>query len=104
MIGIGQQADLVDMLEGMRAAEEAANNDQPGWSERALDELLEVGRNLGRFTIEQLREASTLESPTDERAWGGVIQRASRAGLIARCGFAPAKSSNGSPKPVWRVV
>lgn len=99
-----QQVDMVTVLDGMHAAEEAANRSEPCWSERALAALLEAGRQLGRFTIEQARETCNVESPTDGRAWGGVVNKASREGLIIRIGFAPAKSSNGSPKPVWKVA
>lgn len=41
--------------------------------------------------------------PPDPRAFGGVIQKAAREGLIERVGYAPANSSNRSPKCVWRV-
>jgi hypothetical protein len=100
----GEQVDLIGMLDGMKAAEDAANHVEPSWSERALEAMLETGRALGKFTIEDVREACKVESPTDQRAWGGVVQRAARLHLITRVGYAPAKSSNGSPKPVWRVA
>lgn len=100
----GDQADLISLLDGMKAAEEAANIVEPSWSDKALDAMLEAGKALGNFTIEDVRAACKVESPTDERAWGGVVQRASRKKLIVRIGYAPAKSSNGSPKPVWRVA
>lgn len=98
----GNQADLVDMLDGMRAAEEAANRAQAGWSDRALEALVEVGHTLEHFTIEDLREKAGVESPTDERAWGGVVKRAARLGIIRKVGYAPAKSSHGSPKLLWK--
>ena len=100
----GEQVDLIGMLDGMKAAEDAANHVEPSWSERALEAMLETGRALGKFTIEDVRESCKVESPTDQRAWGGVVQRASRKKLIVRIGYAPAKSSHGSPKPVWRVA
>ena len=98
------QIDLVDMLDGMRAAEENANRKEQGWSLRALSALLDTGKRLGTFTIEDLRESCQVDSPTDQRAWGGVINYASRHKLIRRVGYAPARSSNGSPKPVWEVI
>lgn len=100
-----QQVDIVDMLDGMHAAEEAANRSEPCWSEMALDALLEAGRQLGDFTIEEARVICEVESPTDRRAWGGVVNRAAGRGMIIRTGdFRAARSSHGSPKPVWRVA
>lgn len=42
--------------------------------------------------------------PPDARAWGHVMLKAKAEGLIVSAGYAPAKSSNGSPKVLWRVV
>ncbi|OQC36088.1 MAG: hypothetical protein BWX64_02210 [Acidobacteria bacterium ADurb.Bin051] len=89
---------------GMVAAEDRARLSDPGWPERALAAMLEAGRRLGRFTVEDARQLAGVEAPTDQRAWGAVVNRASRRGLIRRVGFAPARSSNGSPKPVWEVT
>ena len=100
----GNLGNQIDMLDGMAAAEEAANRAQQGWSDRALAALLTTGQRLGHFTIDQLRREAGVESPTDERAWGGVIKRAARLGIIVRVGYAPAASSHGSPKPVWRLA
>ena len=89
---------------GMVLAEERARLVSPDWPERALEAMLEAGRRLGRFTVEDARELAGVEAPTDQRAWGAVVNWASRRGLIRRVGFAPARSSNGSVKPVWEVV
>lgn len=94
----------IGVLEGMRAAEDAANRAVEGWSETALEAVKEVGARLGRFTVEELRNASVLEAPTDQRAWGGVIQRAARLGIIVRDGYSTSKTSNGAPVYVWRFV
>lgn len=40
--------------------------------------------------------------PPDPRAYGGIIQAAVKAGIIVKVGYAPAKSSNCSPKCLWR--
>lgn len=40
--------------------------------------------------------------PPDARAYGGIIRSAARANMIERVGYAPAKTSNCSPKCVWR--
>ena len=99
-----QQQIFPDLLDGMRAAEDAANRAVDGWSESALEAAKETGAKLGRFTVEELRNASVLEAPTDQRAWGGVIQRAARLGIIVRDGYSTSKASNGAPVYVWRFV
>lgn len=40
----------------------------------------------------------------DLRSFGGVIRSLSADGFIQRNGYAAAKSSNGSGKPVWEKV
>ena len=99
-----QQIDLCDMLAGMVAAEEAANRAVAGWSEVALDMIFEYGQQLGQFTIESIRLASGLPSPTSNKAWGGVVQSAARKGYIRRVGFAPSRSSNGLPMTLWELT
>ena len=99
-----ERREVPGLPSGMVAAEERARLVSPGWPERALEALLAAGRRLGRFTVEDARELAGVEAPTDQRAWGAVVNRASRRGLIRRVGFAPARSSNGSPKPVWEVT
>lgn len=93
---------------GMKRAADHADNDSPGWTERAYQALrsyVEGRLHSETFTIEQAREVAGLlvDEPPDGRAWGAVTQRAIRAGLIVRTGeYAPAASSNGSPKPLYR--
>ncbi len=43
-------------------------------------------------------------APRDGRAWGGVIRKMASEGALLRVGFRPARSSNGSAKPVWRSM
>ena len=43
--------------------------------------------------------------PPSNRAWGGVVVRASKAGLITRAGFSNVKNAkaHSTPATVWRV-
>ncbi len=106
----------VDMFEEGRQgmAQAAANAElvEPGWGERALTALHRYARvrlavaNIRHpdFTAEQARDAIVIESPTDSRAWGAVVAKAIRLGYIEKTGqFAPARSSHGSPKPLYRA-
>ena len=57
------------------------------------------------FLAEEVRNFATgLDLPPDGRAWGVVFRSAAREGLIVKAGYAPAKSSNLSPKVLWRVA
>lgn len=58
-----------------------------------------------QFMTEDLREQvePIIGLPHDGRAWGHIIQSAARAGWIRRVGYAPARSSNLSPKPLWEA-
>lgn len=93
---------------GMHSAQSHAEREVPGWASgayRLLTRFL-VERNSD-FTIESFRwwaATNGLPDPPDARAFGGVTQRAIREGFIERVGYAPAASSNGSPKPLYRAV
>ena len=93
---------------GIAQAEDHANAVEPNWSEDALHLLEQFCRQAtAPFIIEEVRafaEDRGFASTTDERAWGGVIRRAAAKGLIRKIGYAPAKSSNLSPKCLWEAV
>jgi len=79
------------------------------WSELAWDFLLAFTKTHSTFMAEDVRSAAALTgavpAPPDQRAWGAIIQKAARANLIERIGYAPMKSPNchANPKSVWRV-
>lgn len=84
-----------------------ADRTAPGWSERALEALARFARNQHTvFTIEMARSviAAEIDPPHDLRAWGAITSKAAAAGFIERVrgSTAPAVSSNGSPKPLYR--
>lgn len=56
----------------------------------------------GTFLTEDVRLASTdLPQPPDNRAWGGVVNRARRDGVVKQVGFAPSRTGHCRPMPVW---
>lgn len=83
-----------------------------GWSDRAMEYLKMYSRAQGSepFMAEDVRlsaeKGAFVPSPPDGRAWGAVILRAKRLGLIKHAGYAPNKDPgcHGSPKSVWRVA
>lgn len=75
------------------------------WSISALAAVEAYALNTrGMFLTEDVRAyyKDTLDLPHDGRAWGQVMRQAVRNGSIVHCGFAPAKTSNGSAKVMWR--
>jgi hypothetical protein len=93
---------------GIDRATSHAEHDSDGWNDRA-------DRALFSFLIEQcgvpfLAEQFVdyalkrygMQPPPDARAWGGPVRRAALARRIVKVGYAPANTSNRSPKVVWQ--
>lgn len=92
--------------DGICRAVEHADRESPSWSDLALTFLRGwVQGHRGELLAEDvvLAARGQVPAPPDGRAWGGVLQRAARAGVIAKAGYAPAKTSNLSPKVLWRA-
>lgn len=88
--------------EGIRTAVEHAESVTPRWADKAFDLLCQHARANAEFTSEDVRFAAkdSITAPPDGRAWGGIFQRAARAGIIARAGFVQARD----PKVHCNVV
>jgi hypothetical protein len=95
---------------GMQSASAHAEQDAPGWGERAYQAIKNnpgLKRCLDGFTMETARAYAWghgLDSPPDARAFGGVTVRLLRDGVIEKIGYAPAASSHGSPKALYRLT
>lgn len=99
---------------GVESSASRAERTAPGWIENAVEAVRSVVSQRfvielmdGCFTIEMIREWAEiggLPKPSDARAWGHVARRAVALGIIERIpnAYAPAASSNGSPKPLYR--
>ena len=87
--------------EAGKRAEDKANNDAPGFSERALEhiqkEMLAAGRDA-RVRGEDLVNSAKFSGirPAEDRAFGPVFQKAIREGLIEPVGFAPRTKGHGT--------
>ncbi len=104
---------LADGRARMDAARAAANaaiaggerNASPDWRRRAVEIIaaMDPGRE---FMAEDVTTRLASEGVTthDPRAMGAVMRDAQRRGLAERIGWAPAASSHGSPKVLWRRV
>ena len=95
--------------EGMARAEDKANREVSGWSELALQyiRLFASTRKGVTFTGLELRLASIeygLIQPTNPKAWGSPLQRASRMGIIKRVGTVPDPNRHCNPVPLWKAA
>ena len=93
---------------GIKAALDNADSTHDKWSDKAYTFLLNYIKSHSEFMTEDVRVASEEEVPIppSKRAWGGVVVRASKAGLIKRIGFSLVKNikAHKTPATVWRVT
>jgi hypothetical protein len=105
------QIDLFSASEKGHAAAKAsadrADREIDEWTEKAVALFADYAKQAPfPFLTEDAREFAEfcgLPSPPDGRAWGHIAKRCQRAGLIVSAGFGSAKSSNGSPKVLWKA-
>jgi hypothetical protein len=91
---------------GSRRAGERADRASDGWTEKAANWIrvyADYSIHGESFLIE---EASSHfgTPPPDPRAWGHATRLAVKRGWIKKVGYAPAASSNGSPKCLWAAA
>lgn len=103
---IALQAASARAEQGMDRAARKAEHINAGWCGVALEALRHfAAQQAGFWTIEMARSVleAKLEPPSDGRAWGRVTRDAIRAGHIVKTDkTAPAASSNGAPKPMFK--
>ena len=95
---------------GITRSQLGAEIRSPKWTEVAAEYLRDYARTVAAgqpFLIEHAIEASYARVPPakDGRAWGAATTAAARREWIEKTGnVASARSSNLSPKPLWRKV
>lgn len=93
---------------GMQAAVDHANCVHPKWSDAAYNFLLIYMKQFKEFMVEEVRQASegTVPQAPNQRAWGGIVVRAVRLGLIRRKGFRNVANAKAhcTPATVWEVI
>ncbi len=78
---------------GHAMAEIAASNAGSEWVATALDAVRKYATINKYFTTEQVRAAyDDLPEPPDRRAWGAVVRKAHKEGLIQPHGWVRAQS------------
>jgi hypothetical protein len=96
---------------GIETAIDHADRVVAGWSDAAFEELCAFTHLIGltaRFTSEDVRlfaDARGFAKPPDNRAWGSVMLRASKRGLIKKVGWTTANDPKVHCNPVslWEV-
>lgn len=92
---------------GIKLAIDHADEVSEKWSEVAYQFLLKFIKSNKEFMTEQIRSASTgiVPEPPTTRAWGGIIVRAKKSGLIKRIDFQNVKNPKAhcTPASVWQV-
>lgn len=93
---------------GIAQAVGHAESKHEGWADAAFSFLLSYMREHHEFMGEDVRNASyghVPEAPSN-RAWGGIMRRAAKEGLIYRIGFQSVKNPKAhcAPCSVWKVV
>lgn len=86
----------------MARASSRAERLQDGWRASALEAVRAWAADHAHFLAEDVPHQ--LPSGADGRAWGAVMRDAVQAGLVTRDGYAPAQTSNRSPKTRWRSL
>jgi len=80
------------------------------WQEKAYKFLLRyVDNNKDyQFMAEDIRKESDgiVPEPPNSRAWGGIIVRAAKAGIIKRVGYKKVKNSKAhcTPAALWEAI
>lgn len=78
---------------GHAMAEVAAENAGSAWVATALEAVRRHAATNKYFTTEQVRAAfEDLPEPPDKRAWGAVVRKAKKEGLIQPHGWVRAQS------------
>lgn len=93
---------------GIRRSAEHAEAVEPGWAASCYRVLCDYARD-GRaepFTSEDFRDfLASIRFPVPvPKALGGVFQKAARAKVIQRVGFANSRDRHCSPIPLWRAA
>ncbi len=89
---------------GIEQAVENADKKESCWSDEALEYVIKYPHN--RFMAEEVRiwaYSEGLNIPPHGRAWGAVIRRAEKAGIIKHDGFKNVSNpkAHRTPASVW---
>jgi|TARA_B110000908_G_scaffold160153_1_gene203087 hypothetical protein len=94
--------------EGIKQSIDNANKSVDNWGDKAYAILIEYIRYKEYFMTEDIREyySDRIEEPPSNRAWGAVVLKAKRNGLIKSNGFSSVKNpkAHKTPATLWKVI
>lgn len=99
--------------DGMERAARHADQVHDDWSAKAYDFLCTViaarkaGSTFMSEDIRMLAEATgQLPIPPSRRAWGAIMAKAARSGLVIRAGFGQVKNerAHSATATVWQII
>ena len=89
---------------GMQRAHDHAEDVHESWGDKAYQFLLDHTTE-GEFMTEDIRKASEgiIPEPPSLRAWGGIVRRAAKNGIIKRVGYRSVSNNKAhcTPASVW---
>lgn len=93
--------------QGMQAAVDHADAEQPNWSDDALDMVRIYFGQHTEGMVEDIRafaESRGFTPAPSARAWGPVIRTAAREGIVVSKGYAEVKNpkAHKTPATVWQ--
>lgn len=100
-IAIDFSAPRIQRDIGIAQAIEHAERVSPEWKDRAYSALKQFCMTHERFTSYDFRKSGLIVSPTTDKAFGAVFQRAAKAGLIANVGYEKHPERHLSPTVLW---
>ena len=93
--------------EGMSRALAHAEADTPSWGEIAYGYLCRYAETHERFVgwfVHHEAEKTRAVPIASGKAWGSVLCRAARNGIILKDGYMPDPNRKMNPAPVWRSL
>ena len=95
--------------QGINQAKEHADSVFQDWSDRAFEFLKEfISLSEYPFMAEDVRTSAdcNIPEPPSKRAWGAVILKAAREGIIRRVGYRETQNpaAHRTPATLWEAV
>lgn len=94
--------------QGMSRAVEHADRVIESWSDKAYKYTVGYIQSHDKFMVEDIRQASrgVISEPPSIRAWGSIIVRAAKKGLVKRIGFQSVKNAKAhcANAAVWQKI
>lgn len=89
---------------GIARADAHSQRVAPAWRDQALAAVRAIALDRATFLAEEVRSFCSTPDEVDPKSWGPIMQQAKRLGWIHPQGYAPANSSNRSPKVLWKSL